>query len=387
MKQKIDAILKASGKGGLADSTTVLMGGIDHAGLGGIATPNRDDKGYVFFVKPKLNLSYDNVQSIRSMSALRDPEALSMPAAIVAMLDPDGNSGDPSAIDNQPAPIGGMPGTESATAVRRGLRSVVDPKGAFIDLLGNTCLSLSGFPDYELSLYTSKEGNGKETFTHADSFPKDFSNYSLTANFMNVEGDPVSLLATVWIEYAARVSEGSMLPYPYMIIENEIDYQTRIYRLVMDPSKTIVQRIACANVAFPTASPTGAAFNYNKEEQRSSEMNQISIPFNCTGFEFNDPILIEEFNVTVQYFNPDMRDRESSPGVPVFVKQGNDGVERSKVIARMGDYVKIPQGMKQYCNGRGYPRISSTFELEWWLPTEEYNLIVQDINEITGVNE
>ena len=378
MNEKVNAIMRVNGMGGLSDSLTSLLAGIDHTGMGGLASPNRDDKGLVFFTKPKLNLSYDNVQGIRSLTALRDAHGQSMPAAIVAMLDPDGAKGTITAIDTESKP-------GEATAVRRGNTSIVDPQGAFIDLLGNACLSLSGFPDYTIDLYTSQAGNGNETFTHVDSFPKDYGNYSLTANFQNVEGDPVGLLANVWLEYAARVSEGSMLPYPDMIIENEIDYQTRIYRLILDPSRTIVQRICAANVCIPTASPTGAAFNYDKTAERSGELNQVSIPFSCTGFEFNDPILIEEFNRTVQYFNPSMMDDESAPGVPIYIKQGADGIDRKPVVARKGAYTKIPQSMKQFCNGRGYPRISSEYELEWWLPTVEYKLIVAEVKKHSNV--
>jgi hypothetical protein len=141
-----------------------------------------------------------------------------------------------------------------------------------------------------------------------------------------------------------------MMPYPDAIVENEIDYQTRIYRLVLDPKMKFVQKIGACGAAFPMASPLGASFNFASDTPYMRDNDQLSIPFKAIGASYLDPILISEFNQVVQEFNPDMKDSRRSRNYKKLI--GNDG---------------------RYFNFRGYPRINpTTYELEWWVDGPEY---------------
>lgn len=179
-----------------------------------------------------------------------------------------------------------------------------------------------------------------------DSAPRIFSTIDFTANFRNIMGDPITLMFLVWCHYAAMVYEGRMDPYPDNLIEHRIDYNTRIYRLILDRTKTFVQKIGATGAAFPLASPIGAAFNFSADEPINRENEQISIPFRAIGVDYQDPALVVEFNHTVQMFNPAMKD-------------GN----------RQNSYVKLTPAQRNVFNYRGYPHINpDTYELEWWIP-------------------
>lgn len=290
--------------------------GIDHRDAGSAFQKNTDHQGLTLFTRPQLNLSYDNVLADRTLIPLLTNEPKSMYSAIRAMLDPRvGNSS-----------------------------TLIDPAMAFMPILSNALLNISGFPDITLDTYTAPEGLHKESYSMVDSLADINNTYDLTASFTNVKGDPITTLFHAWTRYASNVYVGKMVPYPDKIIENEIDYQTRIWRIVLDSTKRYIKKIGCANVAFPIASPLGASFNYSKETPYIADNDQISIPFRCIGAEYNDPILYSEFNATVIAFNPAMKDRHRQ-------------------------YRMLTKKELNSHNYQGYPWINTdTLELEWWIP-------------------
>lgn len=315
-KQRIDRAAKQVGFAKPKSAVAEVYFGIDHRDAGSSFQKNTDHQGLTLFTRPQLNLSYDNVLADRTLTSLLDEKPTSMYAAIRGML--DRNFGNKS--------------------------NLIDSQQAFMPILTNTLMNISGFPDITLDTYTSPEGMRRESYSIVDSIADINNTYDLTATFANIQGDPVTALFHFWTRYASNVYTGRMVPYPDMIIENEIDYQTRIWRIVLDSTKRFVKKIGCANVAFPMASPLGASFNYSKETPYINENDQISIPFRCMGAEYNDPILYHEFNATVIAFNASMID------------PANKG------------YRKLTQYDKAAYNYEGYPRINlETLEMEWWV--------------------
>jgi hypothetical protein len=141
-----------------------------------------------------------------------------------------------------------------------------------------------------------------------------------------------------------------MVPYPEFVVANEVDYQCRIWRLILDKSKRYVKKIGCAVAAYPISDAMGNAFNFSTEVPYSDATDQISVPFRCLGVDYQDPILYTEFNLTVQYFNPAMADGR-----------------------RESIYHKLTQVELDSFNFVGYPRIHpQTLELEWWVSREDY---------------
>lgn len=294
---------------------------------------NRDYYGLAFFTRPRINFTSENLRTHRKFAPLLTNDDKSLPRIIRCLLDPK-----LSLRDGSQAGIGSP---------------FVDPLQAFIAPLTNHLLSMAGWPDITAQTFSSHEGLYKEGYSFVDgNIAEDFQLYDITATFRNLPGDPITTFFYYWTRYQAAVFEGTLVPYPEMIFDNEIDYQTRIYRLVLDSTKTKVQKIAATGFSYPLNSPTGAAFNFESREGPLNTANdQITINFRCGGATYLDDILIDEFNRTVVMFNVHMAD-----------------------AVRAQHYTKVPMSALSIFNHTGYARIDpDTYELEWWVDNDQYN--------------
>jgi hypothetical protein len=366
IRSDLGDISRSSGMGDMYAAMQDSFYGINHRGTGNPLQHSAEQYGLTFFTRPMLNLTYHNALADRRLHPYLTEDRTSIKRAIRAILDPRGNRGEFSAIK-----MDIQPGDKDVGDAPQVLDSpLVDPRSPFICLLTNNLLSLSGWPDVTVETYTSTPGMMNESWGMVDGPSRNYSSYDLTANFKNVAGDPITLFFNAWITYMTQVYAGVMVPYPDMILYNEIDYMTRIYRITFDPTRTYVQKIFATGGAFPTANPLGAAANFNSERPISEENAQISVPFKCFGAEYNDPVTIMEFNRLVQIYDPlmitpiDVMDNivaniELNDVTPVGVLQGL--------------YAKIPPELKKQFNYRGKPRINPlTMEFELFLPVSDF---------------
>lgn len=312
--------------------------GINHRQTPTAVPINKDSYGLTFFVRPQLNLTSDNIRNKRIFTTLLNTNSESLQRIIRCLLDPRLMLGFNSSGSSFPSPGNALP------------CKFVDNDQAFIPILTNHIKSLSGWPDLSLNSHTSKEGAAHEAHTMVDDILDNYTQFDLEATFRNSRGDPIMLLFYVWEHYMASVFEGSLIPYPDFLVENEIDYMTRIYRLVLDQDKKRVVKIGACGVAYPTSLPIGGYFDFSTEKPYNDFNQDITIRFRCLGAQYNDDILIDEFNRTVLLFNPFMAE---------------------DTISTM---VKIPDSLLPIFNNRGYPRIDpNTYALEWYVPADLYN--------------
>lgn len=299
--------------------------GINHRQTPNVIPINKDYFGLAFFTRPRLNLSTENLRTHRIMSPLLTNEPSSVQRYIRCMLDP--------------------------TLGKKGITcSMVDDQQAFIPLFTNHLLSMTGWPDVNLPTMTSHEGMYKEAFSMVDGVSVNYSTFDIPVSFRNLGGDPITAMLFFWCHYMSLVYEGVLVPYSEFIVENEIDYQTRIYRLVLDSTKTFVKKIAATGASFPLTSPMGASFNFSHDKPINDSNDQISSQFRCMGAMYQDDILIDEFNKTTVLFNPTMA-----------------------ASGRSSYWMKVPMDALYMFNNRGYPAINpKTYELEWYVSKEEY---------------
>lgn len=327
-KYSSDLLITAAqtvGMGSLETSIGSAFFGYDHEGTGNPVPSNSELYGMTFFTRPRLNLTYDNVKLVRMLTPMLNNNDLSIPRAVRAYLDPVG----------------------SKEIYKSRL---VDPLNAFIPILANTLESLTGWPDPYLDVYTTKAGMYREQFSMSDGFTTMYEAYSLNAGFKNIINDPISMLFQYWTTYAQLVREGEMDPYPSSILENEIDYNTRIYRLILDPSRRFVMRIGACGAAFPKSINLGSAYNFKADTPFNLDLNSISVEFQMLGAMYQDPILVYEFNETVCIFNPAMRDEYRDTYM-----------------------VKLDLRQRRIFNFQGYPRINrKNMELEWYVTKQVY---------------
>lgn len=308
--------------------------GINHQQTPGAVPGNKDVYGLTFFVRPQLNLQKDNLRNVRKFAPLLTDDTASIQHFVKCTLDPRLMAGY-EFLRNK------IPGISCP---------LVDPLNAFIPILTNNLNSISGWPDVVAPTFTSKPGLYNEAFSMVDGITNNFESFDIDASFRNTKGDPILYMFYIWLHYASNVFEGKLMPYVDFISENMIDYNTRIYRLVMDKYKEKVTKIAACGVAFPISVPTGSFFDYSSEKPFNDQNKDITIRFRCLGAEYQDDITIFEFNRTVQIFNPDMEDSRRERGM-----------------------IRVKKSIIPLFNNRGYPRINpDNNELEWWVSRDLY---------------
>lgn len=344
----LDDFLQHSPSGPLQTAIGNNFYGINHRQQPSPVPVNKDNYGLTFFVRPQLNMQTNNLRNLRLLTPLLTTNTTSIPMIVRCTLDPRIMSGYFSSSINDE----GQAEQTSADC------PFVDNRQAFIPILTNHLKSVSGWPDITVPTTTSKEGAYQEVHSMVDGITANYTAYDIEATFRNSKGDPISALFYAWATYQSAVYEGMLMPYPDMLVENEIDYNTRIYRLVLDPSKKYIQKIAATGASFPTSLPMGSYFDYSSEKPYNDTNQDISIRFRCMGAMYQDPILVHEFNSTVEIFNPSMNDN-----------------------ARERDMIQIPSDLMDYFNNRGYARIdTNTYELQWYVFKDEFNKKVNALN-------
>lgn len=348
MSDDVDNFSSNSPIGSVDSAISNSVYGINHRQMPGAIQINKDYYGYTFFTRPELNFTSENLRMVRKFAPLLSSNPNSWQRIIRCSLDPL-----QATLYNVTSPL-------------------VDEQQAFIPLLTNHLISINGWPDEVAPTWTSQEGVYKEAISMIDGITDIYSTYDITANFRNIPGDPITSLFMNWYRYSSAVYVGVMVPYMEKIIRNEIDYNTRIYRLVMDHSKRFVRKIGACGAAFPFTAPIGAAFNYESDGPINKSNDQISIPLRCMGAMYQDDILIYEFNGVVIKFNSSMKNDNFS-----VVTLKNEKTNESYLAEKHSSYTQIPADLLTLFNNRGYPRINpETYELTWWVNNSLYNSIV-----------
>jgi hypothetical protein len=336
---KIDAstsdILKLTPIGGSDNAFGNTFSGINHRQSKPALPIDKSNYGLVFFTRPQLNMQLQNLRHDRYFTSLTTEEPASIQRIIRTTLDPRLQRNDISC-------------------------PFVDPNLPFIAFLSNLATQVTGWPDINIDTYKTEAGMAKESFAMVDSVYNYYGVYELNATFKNVAGNPVLSLFNAWQRYMTNVSNGIMVPYIDYMVDYEIDYMTRIWRLDLDMNRTYVDHISCTGAAFPTGLPTGKMFDWQSDQPFNLSNQEISIPFTCLGACYDDPILIKEFNDCVKIFNPNMRD------------DFRDTVMK-----------KLPMAALSLFNHKGYPRINtSTYELEWYVAKDFYERMVASFGDV-----
>lgn len=328
MSRLIDQVFIQSGMGSVKGGLTRSLYGVNFAGTGAILPLNRDRYGLTFFTKPLMNMQYENLYADRIMAKLLNGDVNSVHRLIRASLDAQ----------------------VFETGKARYDSPFVNPRSPFIPLLSNSLISASGWPDLDSQTYTSSAGNWREEFSFVDGIIKDYRTWDMTCNFRNVDGNLITNLFFYWVIYQACVGGvGNLVPYPLLNLSNEIDYNTAIWRITLDGTNTFMTGIA-RTIAYPITCPKGAQYNFEAEQTLNLDQKQVSIQFRCHGAEYDDDILVSEFNRTVELTDPDFR----------------DGV-------REANYILVPKSLWRIFNGKAQPRIDPlSFEMQWWVPESEY---------------
>ena len=286
--------------------------------------------GLIFFSRPNMNLHKSNIVKERTLSLLDSQDPNSDAAAIRGYLDPNNLR------------IGHF----SSNKV------LVDCP--WINLLSNHCVSMTGWPDIVADTYVSQPGLYQQEWVMYDGIPKYYKTWPATFTFNNQDGNPIIHMLNYWSKYGLHAHEGLIDPYAVSMLEEELDYVTRIFVLILDNSRRKIRGIA-STFAIPTAIGLGELFNIDRSKVYNDGVNQVSAQMTCIGAEYFDPILYKEFNDITCIFNQGMLPKN-----------------------RNQSYVKIPHRHVRFFNYQAIPWINiETTELEWYVRRDVYTNIVK----------
>lgn len=315
--------------------------GINHRGIKGVLPQNKDEQGYVFFTRPQLNLTTENIRNYRKFYSLLNNKEDSSHRYARCLLDP-------------------------RLHFNKITTTFLDHDLAFIPILTNTLKSSSGWPDVVNTSFVSKSGIRREQFAMVDGHVDILDSFDLDFTFSNIREEPTTLIFDTWLHYMSAVFEGVLTPYKDFIVENEIDYNTRIYRIILTENKKFVKKIACTGASYPLNLPTGRFFDYTEERPYTDQTKDIQVRFKCMGAIYNDDIIVKWFNEAVSIFNAEMRALNDSCEKKLLRGDVFDRNDPNKDL-KVGNLEKIPDRLLLVLNFRGYPRINPVnMEFEWW---------------------
>ena len=364
----IDEILSGLPIGSMNKAISRNLYGIDARNSFTPVPRSKDSYGFVFFTRPQLNLTSFNIANFRPFLSLLQKQSSSYQRYTRLMLDPRLAYG----VDSQ-------------------MKSpLVNNELAFIPLLSNNIISLSGWPDLTVPVYSSTTGNYNQEYGFVDGVSNHFESYDIDCTFRNMQGNPFIYFFYIWCKYMTLVFEGILNPYIDMVVENEIDYNTRIYRMVMDRTKRYVTSMTSTGASFPLNVPLGSLFDYNRDKPFNEGQSEVSVRFRCYGFTPFEDIIKLEFNQVGAIFNPEIAkliDHDMRPanfgekvlrdiGTKAYGAEGVGLVKIPHYSVFMDEMLDQENGfykLRHYC----YPYINlKTNELEWWTKRELFEALV-----------
>lgn len=371
--KSLDSILENLPIGSVERAIGNNLYGINYRQTGNAVPRSKDGYGFAFFTRPQLNLSTLNITNYRGFYNLLTKNTASYQAFTRLMLDP------------------------RLGYVSRLTSPFVDEQNPFISVLTNNIVSMSGWPDLTVPVHTSATGLYGEEHSFVDGVTNHYEAFDIDAVLRNTRGNPLLYFFYIWIKYSSLVFEGILNPYFDMIAENEIDYMTRIYRVVTDPTKRYVTQIGCTGASFPVNVPTGNLFDLNTDTPFNTRNAELNIRFRCMGFMAFEDIIKYWFNQTVAIFNPSMRkvlqhDLENWGDAatredPAFVYQipGSDYIKVPYMVGMAAEMQGVDSGYLSV-NHRAVPFINlHTNELEWWAPQDQFGTSGDILNGETDV--
>ena len=190
----LDDLYQSLPIGSINSSITNNLYGVNHRQVRSLIPSNKELYGFTFFVKPQLNLTSNNVRNLRILYPLLNNNKLSVQAVVRGTLDPRMVSGY-SVVQNiyiePPSPC-----------------VLIDPLQAFIPVLTNDIISISGGQDLALPTFASKEGLYGQVYSQVDGIARYYGVYDIDATFTNMRGDVIFYLFYSWLHYQANVFEG-----------------------------------------------------------------------------------------------------------------------------------------------------------------------------------
>ena len=233
--------------------------------------PQRPGNSYVFFTRPDLNFSFQNVQQLPFFNYLLKSKVGNLVANYLQYPD--------------------TPGLASCVDIEARFKST----SAFSPLLTNTCKELSGLKDMSMEKYeTEGDFNGRQ-LTYAQGSDGYDSIGEVNATFEDASSSPLFLLHFLWFQYIHEVCKGTIHPRMIYIQERIIDYTCSIYTFKLAEDNETIIRWAKLTGCYPLNVPMGT-LNHSRDT-KLDEFDELSITYAFNAYEPMNPRALADFNV------------------------------------------------------------------------------------------
>lgn len=355
-QQLRDYLRHTSFVGGRDNALSAMLSGLDIVYR---VKPEKERSKFkkVFFTRPMLNLSYENLLTSRKLATLLNKNENSIERYIRILLDPRQEYG----AKNFPMHRSSIANPEKGEPIRSLL---IDKYQPFMPPLTNGLLKASGYPDTVLDTYTTKPGIRKEVVGWTDSINRIFTAWDLDLTFYNSKEEPIFKIFDIWTEYQSLASEGVIMPWFDFLLGRRIDYVSGIFTFVLDADMRTINHYS-KTIGHPVVNPNGKFYDVDIDSNVAEELHDINMRFRCYGAEYEDPMILVDFNRYVASFNPKLRN---------FL--GADGYKESN------DYVELPAYLYPIFNNFAIPYVDLIYKkLEWLVSKEDMKIIEKKIKE------
>ena len=287
LRSYLDYAFRENGGPGYGSALINMLRGIRILGPGNQLAPIPDDTiGLAFVSRPMLNLSDENVIKHPQLLPLYAPQKNTLMAYVKGLLDPKWGRGN------------------------SGLTDVLDPLYPWIPPITNLLKVSSGFPDLKLNVLKSNPGFRKEVYQKVNGVLKVNYDFEMRQSYYSAKPNILPYIFEAWVHYIEAVTLGDegMEPYDRALIENYIDYDCRIYHMILNKNMRNIEWLFCNASCFPTTFPSGSFCTIDRTgtSLRGQGQDELEIGFECVGFRFGNIRIADMFNRTTLFANPQM---------------------------------------------------------------------------------
>jgi hypothetical protein len=278
------ALLEGTWPGWTAPMINSLRG-LRIIGKGPAMMPLSDNTiGLPFFTRPQLNLSDDNISRSEKLVSLYGCGQNSMGAYVRGLLD------------------------ERWAAGNKGI--ILDNKMPFIVPFTQYLKTSNGFNDLQLSIDTSEPGLRSQVYQRVASKLEYNEVFTMNCNFYNPKPSIIQAIIQYWTDYISEVVSGDrqVSPRAWYLMGNRIDYDCRIYHLIMNKDSLFLEHIFATIQSIPTTYPAGAlaSIDNTSNSLRGEGQDDFTVQFSSAAQRQDEWGLINAFNEHSYLYNPNL---------------------------------------------------------------------------------
>lgn len=296
--------------------------------------------GLMFLTRPEINLSDDNVRRSEGLVKLLGVGPSDYGSYIRGLLDRRWANG-------KTIPM-------------------LDNELPFISCLNEYLKTSTGFSDLSLSTNTSEPGLRQQVYQTINSKLDENGQFTISQTYYNPKPSIIQAIFQIWLTYISEVKSGDNQVYPYLdyLMCNRIDYDCRIYHLIMNKDSQYLESIFAGVQSIPTSFPAGSIANIDRtaSTNRGEGQDDFSIQFSTVGMRFDELSLINSFNRhSFRYASGLYEDAIKGAGIRFSEVEPN---EYEKYAYRMYPLLLLRTSDGSKTNNRIYRR--SGIKLTWW---------------------